>query len=175
MSPELYRKLPFDGHAVDIWAAGTILLFMLTGKRLQNPPLIDRAFDGVELGISHDAMDLLRKMFRLDPKDRLCLEEIKNHPFVRYDINVNALKCPVTGMLFNNPVINKVCHHTYDRAGLDQLLRTGKRTCPVPGCANNHLSLSQVEEDEEMKLKVQRHKTREVAQKKQRDLENPPC
>ena len=85
--------------------------------------------------------------------------------------DVNALKCPVTGMLFNNPVINKVCHHTYDRAGLDQLLRTGKHTCPVPGCANNRLSLNQVEEDEEMKLKVQRHKTREVAQKRQRDLE----
>jgi len=47
MAPELLKKRPFDGHAVDIWAAGTILLFMLTGKRLQNPPLVDRAFDNV--------------------------------------------------------------------------------------------------------------------------------
>lgn len=48
MAPELLKKRPFDGHAVDIWAAGTILLFMLTGKRLQNPPLVDRAFDNVD-------------------------------------------------------------------------------------------------------------------------------
>jgi len=85
MSPELIRKLPFDGHAVDVWAAGTILLFMLTGKRLHNPPLIDRAFDSVDLGVSYEAMDLLRKMFRLDPNNRLSLEQIKNHNWVQYE------------------------------------------------------------------------------------------
>ena len=58
---------------------------MLTGKRMKNPPLIDRAFEGVDLGVSYDAADLLRKMFRLDPKNRLSLEEIKNHPFVQYE------------------------------------------------------------------------------------------
>lgn len=84
MSPEIYRKQPFDGHAVDIWAAGTVLLFMLTGKRLTNPPLIDRVFEHVDLGLSCEAMDLLRKMFRLNPKDRLTLEKIQNHPFVRH-------------------------------------------------------------------------------------------
>ena len=58
---------------------------MLTGKRLQNPPLIDNAFDNVQLDyVSRDAMDLLRKMFRLDPKNRLSLEQIKVHPFVQY-------------------------------------------------------------------------------------------
>jgi serine/threonine protein kinase len=84
MSPEVYRQLPFDGHAIDVWAAGTVLLFMLTGKRLSNPPLIDRAFEGVELGLGHDASDLLRKMFRLDPENRLTLEQIQRHPFVTY-------------------------------------------------------------------------------------------
>lgn len=84
MSPEVFRKLDFDGHAIDIWAAGTVLLFMLTGKRLSNPPLIDRAFEGVELSLSYHATDLLRKMFRLDPKDRLTLEQIKEHPFVTH-------------------------------------------------------------------------------------------
>ena len=84
MSPEIYRKLPFDGHAIDIWAAGTVLLFMLTGKRLSNPPLVDRAFDSFELGLSHEATDLLRKMFRLEAKDRLTLNQITMHPFVTY-------------------------------------------------------------------------------------------
>ena len=84
IAPEIYRKLPFDGHAIDVWAAGTVLLFMLTGKRLSNPTLIDRAFEGVELGLSYDATDLLRKMFRLDPNDRLALQQIQQHPFVTY-------------------------------------------------------------------------------------------
>jgi len=83
MAPELYRKRAFDGHAVDLWAAGTILLFMLTGKRLRNPPMIDHAFENLHLdGVSDIAMDLIRKMLRLHAKDRLSLVEIKKHPFL---------------------------------------------------------------------------------------------
>ncbi|KAL7536999.1 hypothetical protein ACHAXR_007532 [Thalassiosira sp. AJA248-18] len=85
--------------------------------------------------------------------------------------DARSFKCPITGMFFENPVKNKVCHHTYDRAGLDQLLRANKHTCPVPGCANKAVTLAQVEEDVEMKLKVKRHKTREEAEKRKRDLE----
>ena len=83
MAPELMLREPFDGQAVDVWAAGTILLFMLTGKRLDNPPLIDRAFDRVDLGVSADAMDLLRRMFRRNAADRLSLDEVRNHAWVR--------------------------------------------------------------------------------------------
>ncbi|KAL7486169.1 hypothetical protein ACHAW6_011766 [Cyclotella cf. meneghiniana] len=82
MAPEIYTRLPFDGHAIDMWAAGTVLLFMLTGKRLSYPPLIDRAFEGVELGLSYEATDLLRKMFRLNPNDRLTLRQIQQHTFL---------------------------------------------------------------------------------------------
>lgn len=85
--------------------------------------------------------------------------------------DINALKCPITGMLFKDPVKNKVCNHTYDRSGLAQLLKNRKHTCPVPGCSNNGLSSSQVEEDEEMKLRVKRHRVREEAEKKKRELE----
>lgn len=86
--------------------------------------------------------------------------------------DVHTLKCPITGMFFVNPVKNKVCNHVYDRAGLDQLIRAKKHTCPVPGCANRSLSLAQVEEDEQMKLKVKRHKAREEAEKRKKDLED---
>lgn len=86
--------------------------------------------------------------------------------------DVHTLKCPITGMFFVNPVKNKVCNHVYDRAGLDQLIRARKHTCPVPGCANRSLSLAQVEEDEQMKLKVKRHKAREEAEKRKKDLED---
>ncbi len=85
--------------------------------------------------------------------------------------DIHALKCPITGMFFEDPVRNKVCGHTYDRKGLNQLFSTRKTKCPIPGCSNNTLSLGQVEVDDEMKLKVRRHKTREEAAKRKRDLD----
>lgn len=85
--------------------------------------------------------------------------------------DVHALKCPITGMFFEDPVRSKVCGHTYDRKGLNQLFSMRKTKCPIPGCSNNGLSLSQVEVDDEMKLKVRRHKTREEAAKKKKDLD----
>lgn len=86
MSPEIKAEQPFDGHAVDLYATGTVLLFMLTGRRLQGPITEDRMFDSVEpsqLGVSVEAMDLLRNMFRLNPVDRLTLDQILAHPFLQ--------------------------------------------------------------------------------------------
>ncbi|KAL7476567.1 hypothetical protein ACHAW6_002424 [Cyclotella cf. meneghiniana] len=85
--------------------------------------------------------------------------------------DVHALKCPITGMLFEDPVKNKVCHHTYSRQGLQQLLKNKKSTCPVAGCSNRTLSLQQVEDDEVMTMKVNRFKKREEQEKKKRRLE----
>mmetsp|Transcript_16768 Transcript_16768/g.34994 ORF Transcript_16768/g.34994 Transcript_16768/m.34994 type:complete len:200 (+) Transcript_16768:857-1456(+) len=90
MSPEIYNEHSFDGHAVDIWAAATVLLFMLTGRRFREPPRNDRAFDQLQdeqLGVrlSDEAKDLLKKMFRLDPRNRLTLGEIRNHGWMVHD------------------------------------------------------------------------------------------
>jgi serine/threonine protein kinase len=118
MSPEIYLRRPFDGHAVDIWAgklghvwfillmqkvvltwpvtylplvysAGTILLFMLTGRRfeilqwIEHPSLLDRVLDfHAYLGISYEAMDLLKHMLMLDPTHRYTLRQICAHPWM---------------------------------------------------------------------------------------------
>jgi len=86
--------------------------------------------------------------------------------------DARSLQCPITGMLFVNPVKNKVCGHVYDRAGLAQMLRARKTTCPVAGCTDRSVTNDQVLEDEEMKLKVKRHKTREEGEKRKRELED---
>ncbi|KAL7551304.1 hypothetical protein ACHAWF_014483 [Thalassiosira exigua] len=82
MAPETRGMLPFDGHAVDLWAAGTILLFMLTGERPPNPPFVERALAGVDFVISEEAIDLLKRMTRKEAADRPDLDEVNNHPFV---------------------------------------------------------------------------------------------
>jgi serine/threonine protein kinase len=96
MAPEIYRnEEPFDGFAVDMWAAGVILFLMLTGF----PPWeracgTDERFHYMsggylvqmltewEIGLSSDAMDLMQRMLFLDPKDRLSLEQVRAHPWM---------------------------------------------------------------------------------------------
>jgi serine/threonine protein kinase len=96
MSPEVYQNSePFDGFAVDMWAAGVILFLMLTGfppweracatddrfKYMTAGYLVQMLTEW-ELGLSGDAMDLLQRMLFLDPKDRLSLDQVRAHPWM---------------------------------------------------------------------------------------------
>lgn len=96
MSPEVYKNsAPFDGFAVDMWAAGVILFLMLTGFppwdracptderfRYMSAGYLVQMLTEWELGISPDAMDLLQRMLFLDPKDRLSLDQVRAHPWM---------------------------------------------------------------------------------------------
>jgi len=79
--------------------------------------------------------------------------------------DIHSLSCPITGMIFTNPVKNKICHHSFDRAGLSQLLGARKTPCPIPGCGNKNLSNTQVEDDEHMKVRVERYLIKKAAEK----------
>lgn len=97
MSPEIYKnQQPFDGHAVDMWAVGVILFLMLTGfPPWERACATDERFYYMtqgylvqmltewNLGLSSDAMDLLQRMFWMDPQDRLSLEQVKAHPWMK--------------------------------------------------------------------------------------------
>ena len=97
MSPEIVNnREPFDGYAIDLWAAGIILFIMLTGF----PPW-EKADDSDErfkymsrgymvqlltewdLGLSPEAMDLLQKMLYKDPRKRLSLKQVWSHAWVQ--------------------------------------------------------------------------------------------
>ena len=96
MSPEIHsNSSPFDGYAVDIWAAGVILFLMLTGfPPWDRPSPTDERFRYMsagylvqmltewEIGLSPDAMDLLQRMMFVDPKDRLSLDQVRAHPWM---------------------------------------------------------------------------------------------
>lgn len=97
MSPEIYKnKDPFDGFAVDVWAAGVILFLMLTGfppweracgtderYKYMSAGYLVQMLTEWELGLSSDAMDLLQRMMWNDPKDRLSLEQVRAHPWMQ--------------------------------------------------------------------------------------------
>lgn len=96
MSPEIYQNTGnFDGFAIDLWAAGVILYIMLTGfPPYDHATMADKRFEIIvegelmqqlrtwEIYLSDDAGDLMQKMLRLDPKERLSLAEVMEHPWV---------------------------------------------------------------------------------------------
>lgn len=95
MSPEIYdSRFPFDGGAVDIWTAGTILFCMVTGNRSYGrPQLQDAQFYWMTHGLrqllndwgidlSGDCIDLLENMLKIEPRLRFTLEEVLNHPWL---------------------------------------------------------------------------------------------
>lgn len=96
ISPEILKNSdPFDGFAIDIWAAGIVLFIMLVGL----PPFewastddprfrlicrggLQQLVEQWQRPISLHAVDLLQNMLREDPRDRLSLFQILNHPWV---------------------------------------------------------------------------------------------
>ncbi|KAJ7944986.1 putative Calcium-dependent protein kinase [Quillaja saponaria] len=94
VAPEVLRRS--YGAEVDIWSAGIILYILLSGV----PPFWAEneqgIFDAILRGhidfssdpwpsISSSAKDLVKKMLRADPKDRLSAVEVLNHPWMRED------------------------------------------------------------------------------------------
>ncbi|KAK9103783.1 hypothetical protein Sjap_021037 [Stephania japonica] len=94
VAPEVLRRN--YGPEADIWSAGVILYILLSGV----PPFWGETeqsiFDSVMRGhidfssdpwpsISNSAKDLVKKMLRSDPKERLSSLEVLNHPWMRED------------------------------------------------------------------------------------------
>ncbi|KAJ7952234.1 putative Calcium-dependent protein kinase [Quillaja saponaria] len=94
VAPEVLRRS--YGAEADIWSAGVILYILLSGV----PPfwaeneqgIFDAIFHGhVDFSsdpwpsISSSAKDLVKKMLRADPKDRLSAVKVLNHPWMKED------------------------------------------------------------------------------------------
>jgi serine/threonine protein kinase len=96
ISPEVLKSEdPFDGFAIDIWATGVILFIMLVGlppwefAREEDPRYrmvtkggLSRMLLSWNRQVSPPATDLLQRMLRENPRDRLSLCEIRDHPWV---------------------------------------------------------------------------------------------
>mmetsp|Transcript_8830 Transcript_8830/g.23861 ORF Transcript_8830/g.23861 Transcript_8830/m.23861 type:complete len:154 (-) Transcript_8830:58-519(-) len=96
MSPEVFaNREAFDGFAIDLWAAGVILYIMLTGfPPYDQASRTDQRFDLIvngrlmdqlknwEINLSDDAGDLMQKMLRLNPRERLTLAQVMAHPWI---------------------------------------------------------------------------------------------
>ena len=102
MAPEMYKMLDFDGLSVDLWSCGVVLFVMLTSRYPYGRPeendsgfhdLLDECYywdpakvpQSLSWGrtISPVALDLLRGILHADPRERLTLAQVAEHPWLR--------------------------------------------------------------------------------------------
>ena len=89
ISPEIYKHQGYEGYACDIWSARVTLYYMLSGNQPfkgNEPGDIQRAilrdkFKKIE-GCTKEANDLLSLMMKKDPKERITITQILNHPWL---------------------------------------------------------------------------------------------
>lgn len=92
MSPELLSgKVKMVHPSQDVWAMGCILYGMLFGdlpfKGKNNKEIIVSVVNGgvnipTNIKISPEAKDLLLCLLKTDPKDRITMNEILDHPWI---------------------------------------------------------------------------------------------
>lgn len=97
MSPEIAQSRgPFDGHTIDVWGTGPMLFLMVLGFppwedaistderfRTFSEGRLQIVFDSWNMTVNPDLVDLMQRMFFLDPTDRLSLEQILVHPWMQ--------------------------------------------------------------------------------------------
>jgi len=81
MPPEMLQNLEYDGYLVDVWCLGIILYALNHGclPFASEADTIKANFDMPNW--SKDLQDLLRKMLEPNPKNRLTMDDVMNHPW----------------------------------------------------------------------------------------------
>ena len=106
-SPEMISGKAYDGFFSDLWSCGVVLYCMLSGKLPFDDEDIQVLYKKIKTAnyimpdyLSPIAKDFLVKIFQPNPKKRIKLDEIKEHPF--FNIGINGGKANLTKGIFVN-------------------------------------------------------------------------
>ena len=93
IAPEIYKKVGYTGFQSDIWSAGITLYYILSGNLPFKGTNIHELENAILYGeykkikdVSPEANDIINQMLKLDPKERITIDEILKHPWLK---NVN--------------------------------------------------------------------------------------
>ena len=93
-SPEMLSGEPYQGITTDLWSSGIVLYSMLVGALPFDEQELQTLYEQIKIGkfflpstLSLEAIDFLKKILMVDPKKRIGLNEIKNHPWFKMEKN----------------------------------------------------------------------------------------
>lgn len=123
------------------------------------------AYSQLEITQEKLYLDVCHEMGEAQPSSKTNVDDdIELMPAAAGTQSTN-FKCPVTGSFMEEPMKNKVCGHVYSKGGIVHAIQQAgvKRRpcrCPVPGCANSHVTMQQLEKDPHTERLVRREKQR---------------
>ena len=89
-APEMILGKKYNGIDVDIWSSGVVLFAMVCGYLPFEDDDNESIYRKVVIGkydipqrISKNCKDLIQKILEVNPKKRIKIEDIKNHPFLK--------------------------------------------------------------------------------------------
>ncbi|KAM7537786.1 hypothetical protein Aperf_G00000077253 [Anoplocephala perfoliata] len=90
--PEVIRGEKYDGRMADVWSCGVILYALLVGALPFDDDNLRNLLEKVKKGsfqippfVPPDCQALLRAMIEVDPKKRISLKDVLEHPWVTSD------------------------------------------------------------------------------------------
>ncbi|KAJ2850095.1 MAP/microtubule affinity-regulating kinase 4 [Coemansia brasiliensis] len=93
-APEMVNGIKYTGPEVDIWSMGVILFFLLCGRTPFEGESIKVIYDNISRGkftlrsyVSKDAQDLLQRTLTVDPRKRITMKGIVEHPWINRDFD----------------------------------------------------------------------------------------
>jgi aurora kinase len=122
LAPEIIKEQGHD-ERVDIWCIGVLLFELITGNvPFQGPDIETLKSNILHLKIAWpkemnpDAKDLISKILKLDPKQRLPLEDMLEHPFfLKYFPDApSSLILPDPNIIYKTFVVSKDDPKTWD-------------------------------------------------------------
>ena len=92
VSPEILKKYPYN-ERVDIWGIGVLIFELVFGYAPFASNLNEDRYNNIKAGKINwpndikddykDLKDLIEKILKVKPKERISLEEIENHPWLK--------------------------------------------------------------------------------------------
>lgn len=114
-SPEIVAGKNYHGSPSDVWSCGVILFALLTGHLPFDDPNIRQLLLKVQTGkfhmpsnLSNEAKDLIWSMLRVNPNERISIENICRHPLMlKYpDNTVDEIEDKLDHLDISKPVTN---------------------------------------------------------------------
>ena len=94
-SPEMLSGKPYSGIETDIWSAGIVLYSMLVGGLPFDDNELKSLYEQIKEGkfyipstLSLEAIDLLKKILRVEPEKRITIKELKEHSWFNMEKNI---------------------------------------------------------------------------------------